>query len=414
MSSIEEDDCESQVGQPEALLGFIDVPIAGKDQPEIEDSFIGSHPRWLRPDSAPPDEMLQCNNCHNPMHLMVQTYASLPESLYDRIIYLFGCNRPECRRKAGSFKAIRGVCKDPQLMKEREIADLRAAYEEKQNQIQQNDHQEKLNDATQNLFGSKESSNPFEAGNPFENPFGSTKSATSVKQSSTEQTPTESPTFTPTEYLKQVVHGKLKAATRQTTKLPEFPGYLLYINDEEFDPKKRVLPPLPKDLKITESLDESDSEPYTKLSSRVQTKEQEEMMKAIDDPTFRHFTDIVSYNPGQVLRYQLNGTPLLYNAADEVAHVFYDEKGHLRRQNTIPNPGYHPNGSRAFELQLMPQAIINLESDSIDILKDGMEWGTILVATDSDDFIPDAYFDENYVAYVEEWCGVQWEEEVKR
>lgn len=63
----------------------------------------------------------------------------------------------------------------------------------------------------------------------------------------------------------------------------------------------------------------------------------------------------------------------------------------------------------------MPKMIIDLENNYNDvkqIIDNGMEWGTIIVATDSEDFVPVNWLDDNGVAYLEEWCGVQWEESV--
>jgi len=69
---------------------------------------------------------------------------------------------------------------------------------------------------------------------------------------------------------------------------------------------------------------------------------------------------------------------------------------------------------RLFEIQLTPQAIVELEEQE-DIGLDGMEWATILVgACEKDCGIAEEDKGTGKVRYLEEWCGVQWEEVVKR
>ena len=62
-----------------------------------------------------------------------------------------------------------------------------------------------------------------------------------------------------------------------------------------------------------------------------------------------------------------------------------------------------------FELQLVPGLIYQLERDEDISLEDGMEWGTIVVATCSNNC-----GEPGGVSFREEWAGVQWEERVVR
>ncbi|QPG76185.1 hypothetical protein FOA43_003571 [Brettanomyces nanus] len=428
LSSDESDDelYDNEQDLSGVLLGFGDVVICEEDKPEVEDTFIGGEPIWLNPESPPPSDLLLCKNCHLPLRLFLQTYALIGESLYDRVIYIFGCNKASCRRLKGSIRAIRALRKDPNVMKRREmefkIDELKV---KRDNDIirAKKTHTKEL---ASKIFASKEShlANPFDTSdsNPFStslDPF--TAVDNSGKPDQKISVPQEQFNVTASDYLAFVPHlAPLKPSRRELDfELPSFPGTILYLEDEVLDPSERISPPIQSNINFKETVDAPEMETGSsfKMPEKVNTniKEAGEIIKSLDDTTFQHFTDIISYNPTQVYRYKLNGFPLLYNTKDDVSKVFYDENGKLRDEKdfALPRPGYHPNGSRRFELQLMPQAIIDLESDdSIDILKDGMEWGTILVATDSDDFIPDTYFDENYVAYVEEWCGVQWEEQM--
>jgi pre-rRNA-processing protein TSR4 len=65
---------------------------------------------------------------------------------------------------------------------------------------------------------------------------------------------------------------------------------------------------------------------------------------------------------------------------------------------------------RVFEVQLMPNAIAELEADDLSL--EGMEWGTVIVGVCERDCLPRGT-EEQQVGYVEEWAGVQWEELAK-
>jgi pre-rRNA-processing protein TSR4 len=42
-----------------------------------------------------------CQHCNSPMELLVQLWAPLENSLYDRSVYVWGCARSGCQRKSG-------------------------------------------------------------------------------------------------------------------------------------------------------------------------------------------------------------------------------------------------------------------------------------------------------------------------
>jgi len=403
------------------LLGFVDIPIDDKEQPTIEDTFIGGQPLWFDPKSPPPKKLLLCKNCESPMKLLLQSYCPLSDSIYDRIIYVFACSKAGCRRKQGSVRAIRSVKRDPEAMKKLEIEIKTEEYNKKQAEEEAEKETLKTKDLSKNIFaaGSKSGSNPFDS-NPFAasekksaNPFDYLKKNDvenngELNNKATKIEAKDYKSLIPRKDSLQKPNGSLDIS------LASFPGSFLYIEDEVLDPSKSPETQISSNFS-PEQLSEqgASASPSDDLG---QSKELEEIAKAVDDPTFRHFTEIVSYNSSQVFRYDFGGSPLLYNTKDSISKIFCDQKGHLLDSSNfrIPTPSFHPSGSRIFEFQIMPQAIDALESDgTIDILKDGMEWGTIIVGTDSEDYTPDSFFDQNYIAYVEEWCGVQWEEEVK-
>lgn len=119
------------------------------------------------------------------------------------------------------------------------------------------------------------------------------------------------------------------------------------------------------------------------------------------DTTFQRFATRLAHNPLQTLRYEFDGSPLLYSKTDAVGKLFGASPSttgaKIPRCETC-------GGKRVFELQLVPQAIAELEVDEDGL--EGMEWGTIMLGVCAGDCA-----DEGAGwAWREEWVGVQWEE----
>ena len=74
----------------------------------------------------------------------------------------------------------------------------------------------------------------------------------------------------------------------------------------------------------------------------------------LNDKYFEMFSNTVKHNPGQVLRYDLGGKPLLYSGKMMLPKI-------LAQPANIPRPSFNPSSERRFELQLMPKAIMDLE-----------------------------------------------------
>ena len=163
-----------------------------------------------------------------------------------------------------------------------------------------------------------------------------------------------------------------------------FKSCLLYVEEETFKNKKPAHLQLPKNLKIDkEALDLTGDEDLEKDPIKLDPRT-EKLSKFLDDDTFQKFQEVVGYNPLQVLRYDLGGKPLLY--AETKVDIL----------STVPRPGYNPSSQRIFEMQLMPKMIFDLEE--VVSVDNGMEWGTILVFTDVENYMPE--FDEHGVGYV--------------
>lgn len=436
MSSHDEyssDDEDLTAGNSEVLLGYVDISL-DEEAPSIEDSFIGGQPVWLHEHSVPKPLLLQCGHCHKEMALLLQAYCPFEGGLYDRVIYLFACkDTRQCSGQKGSIRAIRGVCKDPKRMKEiQEVQDkeLEKLYEEKMRLEKKRQYEIEV---TKDLFSATKStgnpfSNPFGA-NPFDsaNPFGAgeknqgekEKDKDKEKKKAQKDTGKEdelpvhkhkegSKAQSSTSYASaaqgSIVPEGEKQEREEKVVLPSFPGYFIYTEQEKFK-KVAEEDQLEKYKHLIEASGEPSKERSMSQSSGTLNPENNKIAAMLNDKYFENFTNVVGHNPAQVLRYHLGGKPLLYSGKDNVARTVLT--------NTLPDPAYNPSSLRRFELQLMPKAIIDLESTGSGLAADilaGMAWGTIIVATDIEDYVP--RLDANHVAYVEEYCGVQWEENI--
>ncbi|AMD20020.1 HCL131Cp [Eremothecium sinecaudum] len=385
----------------EVFLGFVDAAIKASDDITIQDTFIGGEPVWLHEDSIPDEKLLQCGTCKSTKNMMLLLQAFAPvdpeqvekvcerknlqlttdkyiDSSLDRVLYVFICRN--CGKKGSSVKCIRGVrlptsnsARD-ELNKILETPTERKDFNINPFDIQNSDNQT-------NVF----SANPFAPASSTsdENPFSSgiTNNVVEAK----------------TEVMKPSTARKLHDAKPDKIfdKSKAFAGFFLFVDEESFKNTPDHLK-LPKNIKIDKSsLDLSvETEEPEKTAVKLDPNT-ERLSKFLDDEVFQKFQEVVGYNPSQVLRYELGGDPLYYS---RVAKKYED---------VLPAPSFNPSSRRVFEMQLMPKMILDLE-DEVSI-KDGMDWGTIMVFTDVENWVPE--FDEHGVGYVEECVRVQWESE---
>lgn len=138
-------------------------------------------------------------------------------------------------------------------------------------------------------------------------------------------------------------------------------------------------------------------------------KEDKEVFESTIDSTFQKFADRLAQNPDQCIRYEFGGSPLLYSKTDAVGKKLHDIPA-SQIGNVLPRCG-HCGAKRVCEVQLTPQAIVELEGD--DDVVEGMDWGAVIVAVCERDCLPRGTGDGE-VGYAEEWVGVQWEELTSR
>lgn len=80
-------------------LGLPDGPIEADDESNPLVSRIGGRVAWLPTQVLPPDTVARCKHCNALMELLVQIFAPLEESPYDRTLLAWGCARPACQRQ---------------------------------------------------------------------------------------------------------------------------------------------------------------------------------------------------------------------------------------------------------------------------------------------------------------------------
>ena len=417
--SSDEEEPFDENSKSEVFLGFVDVPVEeSDDEPTIEDTFIGGKPVWLHPDSPPDNKYITCDNCGKTMALYLQAFAPFDGKLYDRVIYIFGCkNTSQCSNKKGSIKAIRGISKDPERMESLRKEEEEVLRKDLDQKLRLENKKKIQIEMTKDLFGKSTSSNPFGGQeNPFGNSFGTGNpfAKEDVKEKDVKEVKKDGKEIKKPSYA-EVVKPAPKVSKKSSSKpLPSYFGNFLYVEQEKFK-KEKLDSELEKYKHLIDMDVEKESGSGRRGSMSSQTSgaaldpQNAKISNMLDDKYFEAFSNTVKHNPGQVLRYCMGGRPLLYSGRDDIAKKFAGD------QWTLPNPGYNPSSQRQFELQLMPKCIIDLEqiaTASITDILNGMSWGTIIVCTDVEDYIPEDNFDENNVAYIEEWCGVQWEESV--
>ena len=135
------------------------------------------------------------------------------------------------------------------------------------------------------------------------------------------------------------------------------------------------------------------------------------------DKIFQKFADRLAQNPEQVLRYEFGGSPLLYSKLDTVGKLFSPPPTNAKIITDITSSAISciplcPNctSPRVFELQLVPQAIAELDIEEEGL--EGMEWGTVVLGVCGRD-CGERGVREGETGWVEEWVGVQWEEDGK-
>ena len=395
-----EENVKSKTNNNAAQLGLIDCNIKEDDVLEVEDIILGGN--YINKDI--PKELLTCKICkkNDNIRLLLKSFLPVQEdSEYclnsdDRWLYLIQCN--SCINKDGSIRCIREIkYNDGQYTGKKE--------EEKENSIKE-DIIPKVNpfainnDTSANPFGNTgSSSNPFD--NTQSNPFASTIS-----------TPVETIDNSASEAKAKMaeMENKKKHDLKPDLKVDlneYYTPYFVYLDKEKFNKKQQ---PDNKKLNFDNIQIDDPSINLDDLKSTKDVKEVEvdplvnELTTSLTDPQFNKFTNILEYNPDQILR--LSDKPIFFKS-DSFVKSYFSKK---ENKKCIPKLE-GSSKERQFELQLMPYAISKLENGlDIDLKKVGMEWGTILVFTDPDSFTSKGRGKVNESSFIEEFVYVQWDD----
>jgi pre-rRNA-processing protein TSR4 len=90
---------DSNYSVTETQLGVSDGPLESQDQDNPLVSRMGGHIAWLPSTTIPPPNISLCLHCSQQMELLVQIFAPLDESPYDRLLLVWGCARGKCQKK---------------------------------------------------------------------------------------------------------------------------------------------------------------------------------------------------------------------------------------------------------------------------------------------------------------------------
>ncbi|KAI0154539.1 programmed cell death protein 2 [Xylariaceae sp. FL1272] len=434
---------EDDFTETNVLLGY-----ASKDFDGDATSRLGGEPEWLDPSTPPSAALARCKICKDLMVLLLQLNGELPDRFpgHERRLFVFACKKKSCQRRDGSIRALRSLRVAPGS----KAAPLKE--EKKKEEKEKATAKEAPKPATnlgETLFGAKTlgggsgganpfastssnqfvagsnspSSNPFAASSPFTFNPAETSSPTETQVSSTEPAP--EPPKSPTSKMKadltslpKTFASALSLNTPTTpppapepwpTTLPK-PYPTSYLSEAEYE----TLDPTPAPIPQATRLDVDDDKGPTG------GKEDKEAYESTMDTTFQKFADRLSQNPEQSIRYEFGGTPLLYSKTDAVGKLLApsDTSANGGSINAIMSSGSSSgvkgipqcancSGGRVFEVQLCPHAIIELEAEELSL--EGMDWGTVIVGVCERDCQARGV-EEGGVGYVEEWCGVQWEE----
>ncbi|RPB12514.1 hypothetical protein P167DRAFT_565187 [Morchella conica CCBAS932] len=408
-------DTDSDVGDADSIISTSVLLGYAEEQPtEDPISQLGGTPKWMHPSSPADSRLAKCSNCNRLMSLLLQLNGDIPETPHERVFYVWACRHKPCWRKKGSIRAFRGVRvvntpapAEADNKKKTDASPLPPPAEKKKEPVNTGAFLFGTGPFAQggvNPFASPSSSSSTPTANPFSttttaNPF-STNTTTATSPPPAAPAPKPEPLKT---FASALSHN-LPAAAAAPQPTPQFYGppepwpeplphtYPSYHLDAEHEHLDTRAPALPKNVQIVDTDEYAD----TPMSNSAEGGE------SSVDKTFRKFADRVEQNPEQVLRYERKGTPLLYSKDDETGKLLLAADGEVSVKRVPPCGACRKQ--RVFEFQMMPYAISMLERDEAGL--DGMEWGTVVVATCV--CVP-AVLDAQGVGYVEEWVGAQWE-----
>lgn len=369
------------------------------------------------------------------MVLLLQLNAELPEKFpgHDRRLFVFSCRKQSCQRKQGSVRAIRGTRISQEALEAAKEAKEAAEAEEKRRKEEASKPKEVGPGLGNALFGggpsSGASANPFSNG--AANPFSTGGDGSGSTSSSNPFASGSANPFSPSSASSPAKQDEAPKQEDPATTLPKTFAETLNLNNTQKVDQGPPPPPepwptadkLPKPYSVSyldeaeyETLDPEPAPIPQKTTMEIDDADQggsggvdKEVFESTMDAVFQKFADRLAQNPDQSIRYEFGGAPLLYSKKDNVGKVL--SAAAAAKKSGMPRCG-NCGAGRVFEVQLTPQAITELESEE-ELGLEGMEWGTVIVGVCEADCLPRGAR-EGEAGYIEEWCGVQWEELEKK
>ncbi|KAI1504021.1 programmed cell death protein 2 [Biscogniauxia marginata] len=448
-------DSDSSEGEGEdftetnVLLGY-----ASKDPEDDSITRLGGRPDWLDDATPPSAALARCKICRDLMVLLLQLNGELPDRFpgHERRLYVFACRKKGCRRREGSVRALRGVRVAP----DSKTLSTQAQQEKPKPKPTEETKPSPPSNLGETLFGATTMGSSFAPSNPFSNPFSTANSSSSspgvnpfasnnpyASPPAPAQQPVAKDTTQPepepslsTSASATKIDNEIKSLPKtfaETLSLnspqsasppsppepwpPESsqprPYPISYLSDAEYETLDPTPPPVSQ-ATTTQPIDmdssPADTPPGKGAGGKNNSREDRDVFESSMDAAFQKFADRLSQNPEQCIRYEFGGHPLLYSRADAVGRRLGEGGGGAEGgMPRCPSCG----APRAFEVQLCPRAIAELEADDTPELleEDGMDWGTVIVGVCERDCCPrGAGQGGAEAAYLEEWVGVQWEE----
>ncbi|RDA91305.1 hypothetical protein CP533_6316 [Ophiocordyceps camponoti-saundersi (nom. inval.)] len=392
MADDSDSDCSSSsYTETSVLLGY----ASRSDEADDVINKLGGQPDWMEGSKPPSATLARCGVCKDLMPLLLQINGELPDRFpgHERRLYVFACRKKSCRRGHGCVRVVRAV-------RDWGVEEVEKVAEEKKIG---------LGDA---LFGTSSMTKMDSRTNPFV--VSSDAKAVQPVQ------PSLSKTFAQSLSLHETTSPHPpKSESTEDEEWPSSPSKLptayprCYLSDADYETLEPAssTTKIPPQARLVDATDE--------LPSALDREAFESTM----DATFQKFADRIAQNPDQVLRYHFAGQPLLYSDSDAVGRRLVANattnvaaaSGGVEKVAVVATTGFPAcsrcAGPRCFELQLTPNAIVELEAGDLGF--EGMEWGTIIVAVCAKDCLPHPSA-QGEVYYLEEWAGVQWEELISR
>lgn len=377
--------------------------MSPEDDIDIYVTKLGGKPVWFG--SRPQNSSLsspRCGSCTWPLFLVMQAYCPLENSPYDRVLYVWGCNRRACMRQRGSWKVVRGHRLDKEYAR---LLEEKKAREAKR----KTDSSAMKKGKGKLLFGTKsDGEGPFGGGFTLGDLWnanvnvksGSSLNDAGIIQSGVAETQEEieeeeeeeekgeeeicrlPETLSPdvTMLTESFAETSIIPTSEPPEPTPFFPAHYIYVSNEDSesdgeDPiSAHVRRAAAYELDMELDDDSTDSGGGNGHNNNNNTTWSGESYEKVVlprgmDKAMQKFLRRTNRHPSQCVRYDAksqggSGIPLLYSAADEVGRRLLPVVSGGPGSRSVVPPCENCGGPRSFECQLMPNVLSVLATAS--------------------------------------------------